>query len=352
MNNEIPLQEEVDRFLSKLRTKEGVEVDHQAWANSKAAQKQLADAFDQDLALVGFGRAVRYRFQNQDLAGGYHFPPASELLGLDAPIVDLHTEDWITELRKGSGYWLVENGFEGSTDSDHANPICDSFSRYLELGLERWFVNYWPRPETMLSCGLTVEQAAQKVAEQPYQKAFTVHVLAHDEVAAGDVVAWLVRSCSEGIRGKLAKALACGESEAELIARIETGKKLQAKKLLNILDAPQAVPRTAQGIKDYFGVSAAEPHVDVHLRIESSREGVYPLLRLAVDALAQGPGGEALAAVIDAGMRWGRAYTGYVPLTAEIEDKSDMIEGKILLPRRLIPTGCIAGASWNAIAGH
>ena len=352
MSHEIPLEEELDRFLSKTRTKEGLEVEHQAWANSKAAQKQFAEAFDPDLTLVGFGRSVRYRFEAEDIGGGYHFPPASELLELDAPIVDRCPGDWITEVRKGSGYWLVENGFEGSTDSDHAAPVSESFSQYLKLGLERWFVDYWQRPETMLSCGLTAEQAGQRIADLPYHKALTVHVLAHEEVAADDILGWVVRSRPDYERTKLAKALKCEDSEDELIARLATGKGLPAKKLSQILDAPRTVPTTAKGIKEYIGLGAEEPHVEIHLRIEWTHEEVFVPMRKAVDALAQGPGGETLAAAIDPGLRWGHAYTGYAPLTTELDSGSNTTEGKLLLPRRLVPTGCTAGASWQAIAGH
>ncbi len=347
--------EAMTRFFSMIKTKQGVSVENTSWANSKASQKKLSKIFDEDLMTVGLGRRVQYWLEDFDLGGGYNFAPVGEIQDAEAPLVD-RLEDWNTELRKGSGYWFTEGGFEGSEDPDHASFVTDSFRRYAELGIERWFVQHWQRPNTMLSCGLTVEQAVKKVADLPYQKALTVEVLGLQEVAAKEVVDWFVRSLPPFKRTGLAKALACDDEQEALVARIRTGKKLPAKKLLTLLDASAAVPRTVQGIKDYVGLTAEEPRVAVRIRTRRSVEGVYATLRTAVDALAQAPGGQALADAIDPGMRFGYAQTGFTPLTEDLDPDMKLgvgtSEGMLLIPEGLVPSGCTMGASWPAIAGH
>lgn len=341
----------LETFIAQIKTKEGVTGDTRFFASSAKARKDLAAARDETLADADLGNAVSYRFDAIDLGGGFWFPGASDWLRSDTPIADVR-DDWNTELRS-DGYWWVEGGFEGSTDIDHATFVAETFGSYVELGLSRWFVEHWQRPDARLSCGLTAAEAAARVAEIPYRRAAHVSVEAIEERPYDPRS--VVGALTDDARAELAKALKCEADVASLAARISTGK-LPAKRVIKALRLPPVCePKGA--LERHFGLDREdEPHVAVTLRAtfdERITVSVHDGVRV-VDMLAQAGGGEALAQQLDPASRWRihhKPTTGlYLPVRFT-ESGGQGYMAEVLVPKALVPTSVAVGAAWDAVAG-
>ncbi|EYF02750.1 hypothetical protein [Chondromyces apiculatus] len=375
---ETRLLERFSMRTQEIRHRQGVEV-HQAMPPDLATDAELPGHSRHLLRCLNRW-ALRWASPDGVHSGGiaptcaqwgedgsaYRLPPGKTLMELDA-----HVDGCRAFFVRDAGapvdsacVMATRAGGEGE-----ALKVGETLADYLEAAVEHHFAAGWPTDAAR------AQEAVDWLTGQPFESQFEVRVAALENATAAGLRALRLRWLNPRSRRSIAVALKLGGSAGSDLVLLE--RALRTPRTINpgaakdiayslilgnmapedthrffIADEPPA--DTALVVLDVTRVGTA------FLRENERQPPAQHLLQLLLDA----PGAEQLLATVDAQrVRFSEALpaeelAGVVLDTFVAQREFSLPRGKVpgqiqvaaVLPRALIPTGCVPDAVWTSVA--